>query len=100
MGPFRVVAGVPMGASGSRLARSATAERPEGLGAGVLSAMMFSAERARGSLQTSLGWACAHQCRWARQWADPVGGAAGHPFAQQVVGMMGFAVLRSTGSIR
>ena len=43
------------------------------------------------------GWGrCAHQCRCARRSASRW--AAGHSFAR--AGMMGFAVLRSTGSIR
>ncbi len=85
---------------GSRGARPR--QRPEGLEVGAVRQTMWRAEKiAVGSRGVRGVGRCAHQCRWARRSASP-GEAAGHSFARVdlVAGMMGFAVLRSTGSIR
>ena len=74
LGSLRVVAGMPVRASGSRLARSAIAQWPEGLDAGAWSATMFSAEMAVYGSRVFVGMvrACAHQCRWPGGWAGLV----------------------------
>jgi hypothetical protein len=71
----------------------------QGLEAGAVRQTMWEAEKIQsGSPSWVLGLGrCAHQCRSARLSAS-LGEAAGHPFARAC--MMGFAVLRSTGSIR
>jgi hypothetical protein len=89
------------GRRGARLAQSATAERPRGLGAGARSADdVGGGEDGVRSPGVCSGWRwrCAHRCRCARRAGRPGVEAAGRSFAR--AGMMGFAVLGSTGSIR